>query len=75
MRKGYPRPCHIRAYRNAGQMLFRLRRGWRPARGAARPERALDPAVLLLDVLTHDTQRAPPTEPAKYEPDHSLVAR
>jgi hypothetical protein len=39
--------------------------------GAARPERALAGPVLLLDVLAEHRDRAPPADPAKYEPDHS----
>lgn len=32
-------------------------------------------AVLLLDVLAKGRDRAPPMDPAKYESDHSWLAR
>jgi hypothetical protein len=44
------------------------------AGGPARSERALTGLVLLLDVLAEHGDRAPPTDPAKYEPDHSRFA-
>jgi hypothetical protein len=31
--------------------------------------------VLVLDVLVQNGDRAPPTDPAKYDPDHSRFAR
>lgn len=53
------------------------------ARQGASVTKGLDRAVLLLDVLAHDRQMywrtidngAPPTLPAKQEPDHSLFVR